>query len=906
MLQGPNTENQADLYKDVRMLISCDRVFGDLAGYHKVRKAVFNLMTSMLEGSAGSNIANTCLHDLNFKSIDSQIGRLCSELRRLQDGGERGVLSSTARAAAASAGPGSSGKAVTKALRKEDCELELLLLCGFLLKLRAMCSEEDLNQNQQLGVLQVLWGLFNGYNGVDHLCKELASSEAWRKSTKERINQALSADSRNVPAIKAAQLVDVMQWLAAIGEWRNTLLVSTWCLAVVGLAYQWLAAIGEWRNTLLVSTWCLAVVGLAYQALVKDASWDRGDSLHSRFANWRVGLLGGVILLQCVFTLLLFVSFASTDLVKQAGYDLPPLLDKLYGCLEQLFNRGALRMRRLAGILLLAGVIATGVFMSLRGVLAAGSVLVLGSWGVGLVLLTLAVATGAVLVFGAVLVAATLLKWFFMLLLFISLVGFDLVKPLRQRDSSRHPMLAWLFKGLPCLLWGLSSGLTWLVFCLSWLVSRPTLLFAYFKRLTHKLLEGYRHTRKLLEGRIGHPVRSRCPDTALATGPAADSPSSKRGVKNDGGEEKVDGPSANGSDGRGDGSSSNDGSNGGSSGWGGSSSSTCPGSMPCVGRPPVDQQRGYKGVARLIFFSVLRWLWYPHFYHFSALLAASLLAFFDSPFWLAMHFSIYFLRFRSGKLLVRAIWRSGFNILSTFVLMVLAIYIFAIATFLLFQSPLPDDAAEEHVNLTTTFTISSPILPTDNPLSIVAYTGATNASAPAAPPCATFYQCLGSHMFAGIKGDIRELFGSTAVPEAVDEKQKLQARTLFILAFFMMWSFVLNNIFTGTISSAFESIREEENTIATDVQSKCLVCSAEAHALDEKGGLEKHMESEHNLLHYVFFLHHLETTDSQYYNGAESYVYKLVYERPPESAMATSRGSWLPVTSSTEQAKGDN
>jgi hypothetical protein len=48
--------------------------------------------------------------------------------------------------------------------------------------------------------------------------------------------------------------------------------------------------------------------------------------------------------------------------------------------------------------------------------------------------------------------------------------------------------------------------------------------------------------------------------------------------------------------------------------------------------------------------------------------------------------SIYFLDFDSGKQLVMAVQRSGLNILNTFVLAVLAIYVFAVVTFLVFTS----------------------------------------------------------------------------------------------------------------------------------------------------------------------------------------------------------------------------
>lgn len=67
------------------------------------------------------------------------------------------------------------------------------------------------------------------------------------------------------------------------------------------------------------------------------------------------------------------------------------------------------------------------------------------------------------------------------------------------------------------------------------------------------------------------------------------------------------------------------------------------------------------------------------------LVAASFTAFFVSPFALVFHFTIYFIDFESGRTLVEAMTRSGLNILNTFVLGVLAIYVCAVITFVAFK-----------------------------------------------------------------------------------------------------------------------------------------------------------------------------------------------------------------------------
>ncbi|MEW5311162.1 MAG: hypothetical protein WDW38_002898 [Sanguina aurantia] len=105
----------------------------------------------------------------------------------------------------------------------------------------------------------------------------------------------------------------------------------------------------------------------------------------------------------------------------------------------------------------------------------------------------------------------------------------------------------------------------------------------------------------------------------------------------------------------------------------------------------------------------------------------------------------------------------------------------------------------------------------------------------------------------------------------------IQARSAFVILFYMLWTFVLGNIFIGVIASAFEAIRQDQDTVATDSQSKCLVCSLDMYCLDEhvEGGFEDHM-------------------DPELYSGAESAVARTVVNLKT----STAKGSWLPINRS--------
>lgn len=63
------------------------------------------------------------------------------------------------------------------------------------------------------------------------------------------------------------------------------------------------------------------------------------------------------------------------------------------------------------------------------------------------------------------------------------------------------------------------------------------------------------------------------------------------------------------------------------------------------------------------------------------------------------------------------------------------------------------------------------------------------------------------------------------MPLRFGQEPRLQARAFWILLFMMAWQFLLLNIFVGLIASAFEAIRDDQNTIFEDSTSSCLVCS---------------------------------------------------------------------------------
>lgn len=131
------------------------------------------------------------------------------------------------------------------------------------------------------------------------------------------------------------------------------------------------------------------------------------------------------------------------------------------------------------------------------------------------------------------------------------------------------------------------------------------------------------------------------------------------------------------------------------------------------------------------------------------------------------------------------------------------------------------------------------------------------------------------------QGDISKLYHEEIwedVPESIHENLWVQARSVMILVFVVIWQFVLLNIIVGLLASAFESIRDDQITIREDSTANCLICSRSIHDFDslstpKRSGFKHHVEVHHNPLSYIFYLHYLSQTDPTMYTGPDRKVW---------------------------------
>ncbi|XP_057244334.1 ryanodine receptor 1-like, partial [Malurus melanocephalus] len=91
---------------------------------------------------------------------------------------------------------------------------------------------------------------------------------------------------------------------------------------------------------------------------------------------------------------------------------------------------------------------------------------------------------------------------------------------------------------------------------------------------------------------------------------------------------------------------------------------------------------------------------------------------------------------------------------------------------------------------------------------------------------------------------------------------------------------ILLAIIQGLIIDAFGELRDQQEQVKEDMETKCFICGIGSDYFDTTPhGFETHTLEEHNLANYMFFLMYLINKDETEHTGQESYVWKMYQER---------------------------
>uniref|UniRef100_A0A3P9BDB2 Ryanodine receptor 2 n=1 Tax=Maylandia zebra TaxID=106582 RepID=A0A3P9BDB2_9CICH len=142
--------------------------------------------------------------------------------------------------------------------------------------------------------------------------------------------------------------------------------------------------------------------------------------------------------------------------------------------------------------------------------------------------------------------------------------------------------------------------------------------------------------------------------------------------------------------------------------------------------------------------------------------------------------------------------------------------------------------------------------------------------------CDDMLTCYMFHMYVGVRagGGI----GDQIEDPAGDEYEIY--RIIFDITFFFFVIVILLAIIQGLIIDAFGELRDQQEQVKEDMETKCFICGIGNDYFDTvPHGFETHTLQEHNLANYLFFLMYLINKGETEHTGQESYVWKMYQER---------------------------
>ncbi|XP_072241681.1 inositol 1,4,5-trisphosphate-gated calcium channel ITPR2 isoform X3 [Leuresthes tenuis] len=247
---------------------------------------------------------------------------------------------------------------------------------------------------------------------------------------------------------------------------------------------------------------------------------------------------------------------------------------------------------------------------------------------------------------------------------------------------------------------------------------------------------------------------------------------------------------------------------------------------------------------------------------------------------------------------IKSVTRNGRSILLTALLAIFLVYFFSIIGFLF----LKDD-----------FRMEVDRLPTPDKRDLLSNNAADTClkdDCPVSPPhslpdeddgiervCDTLLMCIITVLNQGLRngGGVGDILRRPSKEEPL-----FAARVVYDLLFFFVVIIIVLNLIFGVIIDTFADLRSEKQRKEEILKTTCFICGLERDKFDNKTvSFEEHIQSEHSMWHYLYFLVLVRTKDPTEYTGPESYVAQMIAEKNLE---------WFPRmrAMSLVSSEGDN
>ena len=142
--------------------------------------------------------------------------------------------------------------------------------------------------------------------------------------------------------------------------------------------------------------------------------------------------------------------------------------------------------------------------------------------------------------------------------------------------------------------------------------------------------------------------------------------------------------------------------------------------------------------------------------------------------------------------------------------------------------------------------------------------------------CHDMLTCFVFHLYKGVRagGGI----GDEIEPPDGDDYEYV--RILFDISFFFFIIVILLAIIQGFIIDAFGALRDQMQGVEDELENNCFICGIGKDYFDKvPHGFDIHVQKEHNLANYLFFVQYLIEKDENDYTGQETLVWDMYQNR---------------------------
>jgi len=143
--------------------------------------------------------------------------------------------------------------------------------------------------------------------------------------------------------------------------------------------------------------------------------------------------------------------------------------------------------------------------------------------------------------------------------------------------------------------------------------------------------------------------------------------------------------------------------------------------------------------------------------------------------------------------------------------------------------------------------------------------------------CDTLFMCLVTTMNQGLRngGGIGDVLRQPSSKDPL-----FMVRVLYDILFFFVVIIIVLNLIFGVIIDTFADLRSEKHNTEEIKKNTCFICGLERKDFDNKNvTFEDHVNKEHNMWNYLWFIVLIKVKDPTEFTGPESYVHSMVKNR---------------------------